>query len=531
MNLGPGVIYAFEDYTLDTDRRELRRRGAPVAIEPQAFDLLELLIRNRGRVVSKDELISEIWSGRIVSESTLSSRLATLRQTVGDDGATQRLISTIPRKGFRFVGSVREVREPSVVLREPNTQLGVDERGTRAHLSIVVLPFVNLSNDPEQDHLADGIVDDLTTDLTRLERSFVIARNTAMTYKGRSVGIQEIGRELGVRYALEGSVRRLGNKVRINAQLVDTESGGHLWAEAFDGDVSGLIALSDEVTLCVGRGLKVNLINAASRRIDRKELPDAVDLVLRGRAAMNGRITQENYAQARSFFRSALDIAPDSIDALVGVGVANVVEYANFITPPDGLDLLATAEDVLNRALDIEPYVAWGRYGRAFLLTIKRDLDAAHFEAQAAINLDRTLTPAYIRLAQIETSLGRPEKALRLTEQALRISPKEPRAGHAFYAAAHAHTLLGNDEQAENLARQALSTGFKSYLAYSYRAAALANLGRMEEARRVVGEMRIANPEITLARLYANRRSDHPAYLSRWQRYLDGLQAAGLPEG
>ena len=523
------MIYAFEDCVLDPARRELRRGGMSIDVEPQVFDLLELLIRHRTRVVSKDELISAVWNGRIISELAFSTRMTAVRQAIGDSGEAQRLIRTIPRKGIRFVGEVREERECSA-REKATTQPSALDLVLRPQLSIVVLPFANLNNDPEQEHLVDGIVDDLTTDLTRLEGSFVIARNTAMTYKGLSLDMQELGRDLGVRHALEGSVRRFGSKCRINAQLIDTESGGHLWAETFDGDVSALMALSDEVTLCVGRALKVNLVNAASRRIDRREAPDAVDLVLRGRSILNGRITRENYAQARSFFTRALEIAPDSIGALVGVGVANVVEYANFITPPDGRELLATAEDVLNRALDIEPYVAWGRYGRAFVLTIKKQLDAARFEARTAIDLDRTLSPAYIRLAQIETSLGRPEEALRLTEQALRISPKEPRAGHAFYAAAHAHTLLGNDEQAQNLARQALSTGFKSYLAYSYLAAALANLGRIDEARRVVGEMLIANPEITLARLYANRRSDHPGYLSRWQRYLDGLRAAGLPE-
>jgi len=205
------VIYAFEDCVLDPARRELRRGGMSIDVEPQVFDLLELLIRHRTRVVSKDELISAVWNGRIISESAFSTRMTAVRQAIGDSGEAQRLIRTIPRKGIRFVGEVREERECSA-REKATTQPSALDLVLRPQLSIVVLPFANLNNDPEQEHLVDGIVDDLTTDLTRLEGSFVIARNTAMTYKGLSLDMQELGRDLGVRHALEGSVRRFGSK-------------------------------------------------------------------------------------------------------------------------------------------------------------------------------------------------------------------------------------------------------------------------------------------------------------------------------
>jgi DNA-binding winged helix-turn-helix (wHTH) protein len=188
--------FRFGDHSLDTDRRELRRVGALVALEPQVFDLLVYLVQNRDRVVSKDDLLEAVWGGRIVSESALTSRITAVRKAIGDSGEAQRLIRTVPCKGLRFIGEVHE--EKGVVAASPSAP----------RLSIVVLPFENLSNDPEQEYFADAITDDLTTDLSRISGSFVIARSTAFTYKGKSIEVKQIGRELGVRYVLEGSVRR-----------------------------------------------------------------------------------------------------------------------------------------------------------------------------------------------------------------------------------------------------------------------------------------------------------------------------------
>ena len=215
---------AFGDYTLDIDRRELSRVGEPVALAPQVFDLLVYLVRNRDRVVSKDDLIEAVWGGRIVSESALTTRLNAVRNAIGDSGAEQRLIRTVHRKGVRFVGTVREQHEPFQSVPPP----------IAPRLSIVVLPFTNLSDDREQQYFADGITEDLTTDLSQLRDLFVISRNTAFTYQGKRVDTKQIGHDLGVRYVLEGSVRRSGNQLRVNAQLIDAATDAHLWAERFD---------------------------------------------------------------------------------------------------------------------------------------------------------------------------------------------------------------------------------------------------------------------------------------------------------
>ena len=258
------LLYLFEDYALDTERRELHRGADAVPITPQVFDLLDYLIRNRERVVSKDDLVSAVWNGRIVSDAALTTRLNAARNAIGDSGETQGLIKTLPRKGFRFVGAVREDGgcKPKSV---GSAVLGDDTTPTQAtapRLSIVVLPFANLSGDPEQDYFVDGVTESLTTDLSRIGGSFVIARNTAFSYKGRAIDVRQVGRDLKIRYVLEGSVQRNGNQLRVNMRLVDAETGNHLWAERFDKPVADLFRMQDEIVSRLANTLETQLIEA-----------------------------------------------------------------------------------------------------------------------------------------------------------------------------------------------------------------------------------------------------------------------------
>ena len=244
--------YLFEQFALDTDRRELRRGAEIVSVAPQVFDLLDYLIRNREHVVSKDDLISAIWNGRIVSDAALTTRLNIARGVVGDTGSEQRLIKTLPRKGFRFVGPVLEEQEPAAGAVADNPA-----EPSRAALalpdkpSIAVLPFQNMSGDPEQEYFADGMAEDILTGLSRHRWLFVIARNSTFTYKGRAVDVRQVGRELGVRYVLEGSVRRVGSRVRFTAQLVETATGNYVWGEKYDGEAEDLFDLQDRITEAV----------------------------------------------------------------------------------------------------------------------------------------------------------------------------------------------------------------------------------------------------------------------------------------
>jgi TolB-like protein len=257
--------FLFADHVLDTDCRELNRGHLRVPVEPQVFDVLEYLLGNRDRVVSKDDLIEAVWSGRIVSDSTLTSRINAARKAIGDSGFDQKLIRTMPRKGFRFVGAVvaserREIAAPLAAAEEAPPQASEPPLPDRP--AIAVLPFTNMSDDPEQDYFSDGISEDLITALSKLRWFFVIARNSTFTYKGRPVHIGAVARELGVRYVVEGSVRKNGDQLRISVQLNDASTGGHVWAERYDRSLAGVFAVQDEITEAIVAAIEPQLYAA-----------------------------------------------------------------------------------------------------------------------------------------------------------------------------------------------------------------------------------------------------------------------------
>ena len=278
--------YLFEDYALDTDRRELRRGGTLVAIEPQVFDLLAYLVQHGDRVVTKDDLFTAVWNGRFVSESALTTRINAARTALGDDGKAQRLIRTLRGRGFRFVGDVRVSRDAtSSTTAEAPPTLALPDRP-----SIAVLPFANMSGDPEQEYFADGMVDDILSALSRVRWLFVIARHSSFIYKIRSADVQQIGRELGVRYVVEGSVRKSGTRVRIVAQLIETETGAHIWADRYEGDLRDIFALQDEITERIVSAVESNVQAAEIRRARAKPTDSltAYDLYLRALPAYFG---------------------------------------------------------------------------------------------------------------------------------------------------------------------------------------------------------------------------------------------------
>lgn len=283
--------FVFECHVLDVDRRELTRGSEMVALGPQVFDLLVYLIRNRERVVSKDDLLDVVWQGRTVSESTLTSHINAARRAVGDNGHDQRLIRTIARKGFRFVGNVRQddpaeaaappAPAPGGPGEAPDPMLGIPDRP-----SIAVLPFANLSGDSEQDYFADGMVEDITVALSRIRWLFVIARSSSFTFRGRAVDVMHAGRELGVRYILDGSIRRAANRVRITGQLIDAGTGTHLWADRFEGTLEDLFELQDQITASVVGAIAPQLERAEIERVQRKPTGslEAYDVYLRAMA-------------------------------------------------------------------------------------------------------------------------------------------------------------------------------------------------------------------------------------------------------
>ena len=276
--------FAFGEHVLDVERRELRRGGDPVAVEPQVFDLIVYLVQNRDRVVTKDELLDAVWGGRIVSESALTARINAVRRAVGDSGEAQAVIRTIQRRGFRFIAEVREEGAPATMRDAPALEAAALALPDKP--SIAVLPFLNLSGDPDQEYFADGMIEEIITALSRIRWLFVIARNSSFTYKGQAIDVKQVGRELGVRYLLEGSVRKASGRVRIAAQLIEAETGRHVWADRFDGALEDVFELQDKVASSVAGVIEPALLAAETARSASRRTSDlsAYDLYLRAYA-------------------------------------------------------------------------------------------------------------------------------------------------------------------------------------------------------------------------------------------------------
>jgi TolB-like protein/Flp pilus assembly protein TadD len=520
------VRYRFADYTLDVARRELLRGGNPVALEPQVFDLLAFLVRNRDRVVSKDDLLDSVWGGRLVSESTFFTRINAARRAIGDDGEKQRLIRTVPRKGFRFIGAAAKVS--GEVTPEPEAEQAVPR------LSIVVLPFVNIGNDPEQEYFADGITDDLTTDLSRVPGSLVIARTTAFSYKGKATDVKQIGRELGVQYVVEGSVRRTGEQIQINIQLIDATTGGHIWADRFDGERRNLPELQNDVTIRIHGALNRELVGAVNRRIEQEHPtnPDARDYIMRGKAAFNRLQSRENFLAARGSFERALEIDGRSSDALINLALVIVDDVIGGWSIDRDADR-ARAEVLVRHALDIDPNNALGHYVMGYVFRSQNRLEDAFNQYQTAINLNRNLIGAVQGMGQTLNLLGRPEEAIPYIEKSLRLDPRVPSLAGRLYQLGLAHMLLGRVHEAINIYRRALTENPKLWFLHFALAAALGLKGDLEEARSELAEALRLKPEYdTLKKLvdaYPHFRNPQ-GWPLREKTINVGLRNAGLPD-
>jgi TolB-like protein/Tfp pilus assembly protein PilF len=523
--------YLFEDYSFDTDRRELHRGGEAISIAPRVFDLLDYLIRNREHVVSRDDLINAVWNGRIVSEAALTTRLNAARSAIGDTGDKQRLIKTLPRKGFRFVGTVQETQGPAVEPADSAAHGSTMSSPVPApRLSIVVLPFANLGGDTEQDYFVDGVTENLTTDLSRINGAFVIGRHTAFTYKGKAVGLKQIGRELNVRYVLEGSVQRGGNRLRVNVQLVDAETGNHLWAERFEKPVADLFDMQDEIVSRLANTLNAQLIEAEARRAERSLHPNAMDLYFQGMACLNKGRTSEFLAQARSFFERALALDPRNVEALVGLANVDFYNGANLLTD-DRAARLAAAETALIRALSLAPQHARAHWllGRVKMLTNRAAQGIA--DCEQALALDRNLAGAHGAISLAKYLLGRGAETEAHILEALRLSPRDTEAYSWMISAGLSKLQLAADAEAVARFRRSVEINRNHPRVNFYLAAALAHLGRLDEARSAVQAGLALDLTFTLSRFRTNVPSDNPNYLAGRERILEGMRIAGVPEG
>jgi TolB-like protein/class 3 adenylate cyclase len=397
-------------------------------------------------------------------------------------------------------------------------------------LSVVVLPFANISGDPEQDYFVDGVTESLTTDLSRIAGSFVIARNSAFSYKGKSPDVRQVGRELNVRYVLEGSVQRSGKRLRVNAQLIDAETGKHLWAERFDKPVSDLFDMQDEIVARLAKTLDAQLVAAEARRAERSLYRNAMDLYFQGKAWLNKGISPEVTAQARGFFERALALDPGNIEALVGVAIVDVTFGPGFLAD-DRAARLASAEAAATKALSLDPSHAMAHLllGVVKIFTNRGAQGIA--ECERALTLDRNLADAHAWIGIGKYSIGRGAETEAHIREALRLSPLDILAFRWMWILGLAKFQLNADAEAAAWMRRSLETNRNQPIGHFLLAAVLAQLGMPGEARAAVQAGLVFDPGFTIHRFLAGEASDNPTYLAARARLCEGLRMAGVPEG
>ena len=399
-------------------------------------------------------------------------------------------------------------------------------------LSIVVLPFSNLSGDPSQDYFADGVTEDLTSDLSRIAGSFVISRNTAFTFKGKAVDARQIGRELGVRYLLEGSVRRAGRTVRVNAQLIDAGTGAHLWAEQLDVDQGTLTTSQDNFGIAsrLARTLSVELVNVEGRRAPRAN-PDAVDLTMRGWSILNAAPQQDDAKRSVTVFEDALRIDPDNSQAGVGLAHALTLIHRNR-WDPDRAGVLARADEAVTRAIALSPNYAHAHYVKAEVLALSGRFDAALATYDRAIALDPNHAAAYVARGRSLIAIGRAAETVAPVEKAIRLSPRDPDLFIWYYVLCHAYTHLARDAAAIEWCLKSTATGKSFWGAWTDLASAYAWRGQKAEAAAAVAELLKVRPGFTVQQLAqdGSTYSDNPTFRKEFERIVEGARKAGLPE-
>ncbi|MET4198097.1 winged helix-turn-helix domain-containing protein [Bradyrhizobium sp. LA6.12] len=516
--------FMFRDHLLDTDRRELSREQVPVAVEPQVFDLVVHLMENRDRVVSKDELIDKIWHGRSVSESTLTSRINAARKAIGDSGANQALIRTIARKGFRFVGAVQTQRgaalpEPGRVAQAPQAALALPDRP-----AIAVLPFTNMSGDREQDYFSDGISEDIITALSKLRWFFVVARNSSFVYKGRAVHMHEVARELGVRYVLEGSVRRSGDRLRISAQLNDVSTGSHLWAERYDRELADIFAVQDEITEAIVAAIEPQLYTAESFRAQQKPPGslDAWDLVMRA-LSHYWRITREDNAAAQGLLEQATAIDPAYGKALGLLATSHI--FGAHMGWADMAMTVPVAERAALAAVEADREDAWAHHGLAYTYLFRRRFDDALAEFELTLQLNPNFAMAHAFYGVTLCYAGRWRDGDAAARRALRLSPRDPLAAIYCGVAAYAQFIGRNYEGAVQMARESMRQRADFVGAHRVLTAAAGMLGDPQLAAYALRGLQRTQPGISLAWLTRElpmRRAEDR------EHYLQGFQRAGM---
>jgi TolB-like protein len=519
----------FADHTLDTVTRELTRGAAPVALEPQVFDLLVYLVENRERVVSKGDLLASVWHGRVVSESTLTSRINAARTAIGDSGRLQTLIRTVPRKGLRFIGEVNIEAGHAASAAEPPSLPETGEHPPHSlplpeRPAIAVLPFDNMSGDPEQEYFSDGIADDIITALSKLRWFSVIARNSSFIYKGQSVHIRQLAEELGVGYVLEGSVRKSGGMLRITAQLNDVSTGSHIWAERYDRGIGDVFKVQDEITESIVAAIAPQLYAAENFRARRKPPGslDAWDMVMRA-LSHYWRVTPQDQTAAQALLERAIAMDPGYGQALGLLADSHTFgAHMGWIDPEIAIPI---AERAALAAVEADSEDPWAHHALGGVYLITRRFDESLAEFEQALRLNPNFAQAQNYYAAALTFCGRWQEGAHAAARALRLSPRDPFAAQCYGSASLAQFVGRNYTEAMRLARMAIRLRSDYAGAHRVLTAAAGMAAAPEVAAAARQELLRAQPNVSLAwienQVPLKEEADQ-------QHYLEGFRRAGL---
>jgi TolB-like protein/Tfp pilus assembly protein PilF len=545
--LAPSEVFLFEDFRLDQRGGGLFRRDgndgfAPVAIGSRGLDILSVLIKRAGEIVSKDEIVAAVWQGSIVEDSNLTVQVAALRRVLDQGRPNGSCIQTVPRRGYRFARALTHAgaEAPSVLsplqpeaIADPPTPASISKPLVAPRLSIVVLPFANFSNDPAQQYFSDGFTDDLTTDLSRITDMFVIARNTAFTYRNKSADAKQIGRELGVRYVLEGSVQRSGNKVRINSQLIDAETNAHLWAERFDRDADDLFALQNEITTRIAVAVEQELVAVEAARPS--ERPDVLEYILRARAAYTKPVSHRRNSEGISLLELALALDPRSVEAQSMMASALAGRVLNGLTASAAADL-ERAKGLSEQALAASPSSPYAHFANGQVLRAQRRCTEAIPEYETVLASDRNRVYAFFALGQCKLQTGSIEETIPLIEQAIRLSPRDPEHGVWYKHIGYVHLLQSRTDEAITWLEKARNNTPEHPTIRGDLAAAYALVGETERAAAELAEARrlsLDDRYSSIVRLKAARNfaALMPKIRALFEAtYFEGLRKAGIQE-
>jgi TolB-like protein/cytochrome c-type biogenesis protein CcmH/NrfG len=521
------VEFFFSDYTLDVDRRELRCSSALIDVEPQVFDLLRYLVQNRDRVVSKDDLVAGVWDGRPVADSTIASRINAARKALRDSGRTQTLIRTIPRKGVRFVGDVRtrpEGDEPAAGAVSAGTMEPVRPALRALHRpAVAVLPFVNMSDDPEQEHFSNGISEDIITALAKLRSLSVSARCASFSYKGRSVDLRGIGKELGVGYLVGGSVRKSGHRVRITAQLTDVTTGIQVWGERFDRGIDDAFAADDEITDAIVATIEPQVYAAENYHAQRKppEGLDAWDLTVRALSHF-WRLNWKDNLAAQTLLKKAVAINPKHAQALAVLSFSH--SCGAHMGWEERASAVASAEHAALAAIRADDEDPWAHLAAAFANVHLERVDDALAAFEAALRLNPNFPLAHGLFGLALSWAGRWQEGGDAARRALRLSPYDPFSAIFKGVLGYTAFVARDYDDAMRWAREGIRQRADFAWANRVLVAAAAMKGDTDAAEAALRDLRRTQPNISLAWL---SRLPYAQAVER-EHYLEAFGRAGL---